>query len=125
MPRVILAGLGGFIGASARYLIGGWIHRLMNGPIYPYGTAFINVTGCLLIGLLAGLDEARGILSTETRVFLLIGVLGGYTTFSTFGYETWQLLRDGELLAGGGNIALQIVAGLSAVWAGQALARWL
>jgi len=125
MVKALLVGCGGFIGSIARYLVGGAVHRAVGGPVFPYGTAFINVTGCLLIGLLAGLDEARGILSPETRVFLLIGVLGGYTTFSTFGYETWQLLRDGEMLAGGGNVALQIVAGLFGVWAGQAMGRWL
>lgn len=125
MVKAILVGCGGFIGSMARYLVGGAVHRIAGGPVFPYGTALVNVSGCFAIGLLAGLDETRGLLTPGARLFLLLGVLGGYTTFSSFGYETWQLLRDGELLAGFGNVAVQMGLGLFGVWAGHVLARWV
>ncbi len=123
MTKSLLVGFGGFLGSIARYLAGGAVHRLAEGSVLPYGTLFVNVTGCLAIGFLSTLSEARGVLSPEARIFLLIGVLGGYTTFSSFGYETSQLLRGGEMLAAMANVLIQVVAGLGAVWAGGAAAR--
>ena len=123
MPKVLLVGIGGFLGAIARYALGGWVHRSAHGPVFPYGTLVVNVLGCLLIGALAGLVETRGVLSPESRVFLLIGLLGGFTTFSTFGYETLQLLRDGQLLYGLANIGASVLLGLGAVWLGFVLPR--
>lgn len=125
MTKSILVGFGGFLGSIARYLAGGAVHRLAEGSVFPYGTLFVNVTGCLAIGFLAALSEARGVLSPEARVFLLIGVLGGYTTFSSFGYETLQLVRGGEMLAAAANVLVQVVVGLGAVWAGAATARMI
>jgi fluoride exporter len=121
--KVLLAGCGGFLGSIARYLLGGAIHRLVQAPVFPFGTLVVNVSGCLAIGLLGGLADQRGLLSPGARVFLLIGVLGGFTTFSSFGYETFQLARDGETLLALANILLQLVLGLSAVWAGNAVIR--
>jgi CrcB protein len=83
----------------------------------------INVSGCVVIGLLAGLSETRGIFTGSTRAFLFIGVLGGYTTFSTFGYETFQLLRDAQWPAVAASVALQVGLGIGGVWAGHSLAR--
>jgi CrcB protein len=123
MTKTLLVGFGGFLGSIGRYLAGGAVHRLAEGSVLPYGTLFVNATGCLAIGFLAALSEARGVLSPEARVFLLIGVLGGYTTFSSFGYETFQLLRGGEMLAALANVLVQVVVGLGAVWAGSAAAR--
>lgn len=125
MTKSLLVGFGGFLGSIARYLAGGAVHRLAEGSVFPYGTLFVNVTGCLAIGFLAALSEARGVLSPEARVFLLIGVLGGYTTFSSFGYETLQLVRGGEMLAAAANVLVQVVVGLGAVWAGAATARMI
>ena len=122
-PSWLLVGLGGFIGSVGRYAGSGLAHRLLPQSAFPVGTLAVNVAGCLLIGLLAGLAEIRGVLSPAARVFLLIGVLGGFTTFSTFGYETLQMMRDGQLLRGTLNVTLQVVAGLFAVWAGDAIAR--
>jgi len=123
MERWIFVGLGGLVGTLGRYAIGGWIARMKGGSTFPIETLVINVVGCLLIGLLAGLSETRGIFSPSTRGFLFIGLLGGFTTFSTFGYETFQLLRDGQVGAGLGSVALQITLGLGAVWAGDLIAR--
>ena len=89
----------------------------------PAGTLTVNILGCLFIGLLGGLSESRNLLSQEARALLLIGVLGGFTTFSTFGYETVQLLRDGQSLAAFSNIGLQVCLGLAAVWIGYSISQ--
>lgn len=123
MERLVLVGLGGMIGTLLRYGTGGLVARLKAGATFPVETLVVNVAGCLLIGFLAGISETRGVLSPSTRSFLFIGLLGGFTTFSTFGYETFQLLRDGQIGAGLGSVALQVVLGLGAVWAGDVLAR--
>jgi len=123
--KVLLAGCGGFLGSVARYLLGGWVQRLVQAPVFPFGTLVVNVSGCLAIGILGGLADQRGLLSPGARVFLLIGVLGGYTTFSSFGYETLQLLRDGEAMPALANVLLQVALGLGAVWAGNAMTRLL
>jgi len=120
---MLLVGLGGFIGSALRYGLGGWLARLRSGWSFPIETLVINVSGCLVIGLLAGLAETRGVFTGSTRAFLFIGVLGGYTTFSTFGYESFQLVRDGQLGTAALSVGLQVTAGLAAVWAGDALAR--
>jgi CrcB protein len=121
--KILLVGCGGFLGAVGRYLAGGLVHRLFGGPVFPLGTLAVNVSGCLAIGFLAGLSEARGVFSPEARVFLLIGLLGGFTTFSSFGYETFELMRDGEMLPATANVALQLGLGLGGVWAGHVLSR--
>jgi CrcB protein len=122
MLRTLLAGAGGFIGAAARYGLGGLIHRYL-GAAFPYGTLAINVTGCFAIGFLGVMAEERLTLGPEARVFWMIGVLGGYTTFSSFGYETMALLREGSTGAALLNVGLQVILGLLAVWGGAALAR--
>jgi CrcB protein len=123
MQKLLLAGLGGFLGSALRYAVGGWVGRLKAGWTFPLETLLINITGCLLIGYLAGLAETRGIFSPATRAFIFIGVLGGFTTFSTFGYETFQLVRTAQWPAAAWSVGLQVVLGLGAVWAGSSLAR--
>src|SRR5438477_12475719 len=98
------------------------IARLKSGWTFPLETLIINVLGCLAIGWLAGLSESRGIFGGTTRAFLFIGVLGGFTTFSTFGYETFQLGRAGEWPSAALSAGLQLVLGIGAVFAGHALA---
>lgn len=120
---ILLAGLGGFIGSAGRYLIGGWAHRLMPFTTFPVGTLVVNVSGCFLIGLLGGLIESRQMFGPDLRVFLLIGVLGGFTTFSSFAYETLALTRDAEFARALLNIAAQMLLGLGAAWLGLAWAR--
>jgi fluoride exporter len=123
LERLLLVGLGGGLGSMGRYALGGLIGRLRSGWSFPLETLVINVAGCLVIGLLAGLAESRGVFAGTTRAFLFAGVLGGFTTFSTFGYETFQLLRDGQLAAASLSAGLQVVGGLGAVWAGAVLSR--
>jgi CrcB protein len=123
LKPVLLAGAGGFIGSAARYLIGGWVHRLAPFATFPLGTLAVNVCGCFTIGLLSGLIDARQVFGPEARVFLLIGVLGGFTTFSTFAYETLALARDAELARAFANVAAQVLLGLGAAWLGHGLVR--
>ena len=118
-----MVGVGGALGSVLRYLLGGLIGRWKAGWTFPLETLIINVAGCLAIGLLAGLSESRGVFTGTTRAFLFIGVLGGFTTFSTFGYETFQLMRDGQWPAAALSTGLQVVLGIGGVWAGHALAR--
>lgn len=120
---VLLVGVGGFVGSVGRYLVGGWVHRALPLAVFPVGTLVVNVAGCLAIGLLAGLVEARQLFGPDLRVFLLIGVLGGFTTFSSFAYESLALARDAEMGRALLNVAAQVVLGLVAAWLGYALVR--
>ena len=120
---VLLAGLGGFIGSAARYLVGGWVHGWFSMTTFPLGTLVVNASGCLLIGLLSGLAESRQLLGPDLRLFLMIGVLGGFTTFSSFAYETLALARDGEFSRAVLNVGAQLVLGLGFAWLGYAVVR--
>jgi CrcB protein len=123
MITVLLVGAGGFLGAIARYGVGRGLGQVSAGSQWiPYGTLAANVTGCLLIGVVAGLMDHRQVLSTDFRAFLVVGLLGGFTTFSAFGYETFTLARAGDINATIANIGIQIAAGLGAVWLGYRLA---
>jgi CrcB protein len=99
------------------------VQRLANGFLFPFGTFSVNLLGCFLIGLLAGLAEYRGLFTPELRALLLVGFLGGFTTFSTFGFESVQLIRDGEFMLAGLNVVGQVILGLVGVWLGFVLAR--
>ena len=122
--RILTVGCGGFVGAAARYAIGGAVHRLIPTP-FPLGTFLVNASGCFAIGLLATVLEERVAIAPGLRLFWLIGVLGGYTTFSTFGFETIALLREGSVIAAAWNVLGQVTVGLVAVWIGMALGRAL
>jgi fluoride exporter len=111
-------GLGGFLGALGRYGLSGWVQRQFPLAGFPYGTLAVNLLGCLLIGMMASLMESRGLFSPEFRLFALIGVLGGFTTFSTLGYETFAMLRDAEYFRATANVTLHVAAGLTLVWVG-------
>lgn len=100
----------------------GYVQQLSKSIQFPFGTLAVNVLGCAAIGFLAELADHRGAISGETRAFLIVGILGGFTTFSAFGNETMNLLRDGELLLACGNIVGHTVLGLAAVWLGYSTA---
>jgi CrcB protein len=119
--NVLLVAVGGAIGTVLRYLAGVWIMTHL-GPGFPWGTFFVNVSGSFLIGVFLVLTEG-GVLPAETRLFLAVGVLGGYTTFSTFSYETLQLLASGGLGPALLNALGQLLAGFIAVYLGVILAR--
>lgn len=121
--RMVLVAIGGALGAVCRFLIGTWIAERVS-PDFPWSTFLINVTGSLLIGVVLGL-VTEGLLSTEARLFLAVGVLGGYTTFSTFSYEALELLLDGNMRAFLFTVLGQSAAGLIAVYLGLVLSRVL
>jgi fluoride exporter len=118
----LLVALGGALGATARFIVAGLVHRVAS-PFFPWGTFAINVTGCFVFGLVAGIADARGAIGPATRAFVLVGILGGYTTFSSFAFETFELLRAGQVPAAIGNTVGQVVLGLAAFWVGWVLTR--
>lgn len=121
LTPLLLVGTGGFVGSALRYAVSGWVQRIDPDGAFPFGTLAVNLAGCLVIGVLGGLSEARSVLGPEARLLVLIGVLGGFTTFSTFGWETLALLREGELAAAGFNVGASVALGIGAVWLGHAL----
>lgn len=121
--RLLAVGAGGVPGSVLRYLAGLAAHRLPGGGHFPRGTLIVNVLGCFAIGVPGVIVEARGAFSSELRLFLFVGLLGGFTTFSSFGYETAQLLRsEGGALALF-NVGLHLALGLVAVWMGLLVVR--
>jgi CrcB protein len=123
LPQLLWVGVGGFLGSVGRFVVAGFINRLSPALAFPIGTLAVNILGCFLIGLLYGLAESRNILGTDARIFLFIGVLGGFTTYSTFGFESLALLKDGEFFKTSANILLHVIVGFSAVWIGDTLGR--
>lgn len=119
-----LVGVGGFIGALARYGLSGIVQKQFPMSVFPYGTLAVNLLGCFLIGILAGLVEDRQYFGPEFRTFAFIGILGGFTTYSTFGFETFAMLRDAEFLQAATNVAIHVVAGLALVWLGFGAVTW-
>jgi CrcB protein len=123
MAKILLVGVGGFLGAVLRYVLSGLVQDWSRREDFPVGTLAVNVLGCLLIGLLSQLAEARAAFSPETRALVFIGVLGGFTTFSSFGNETLNLWRDGQVLPTFVNLSAHLVLGLGAVWLGRVLGQ--
>jgi CrcB protein len=120
MNSVILVALGGAFGSVCRFLLSSFISQRAVDWRFPLGTFVVNMVGCLVIGILLGLSIKEGYFSTETRLFLFTGIVGGFTTFSAFELETFMLLRSGEFLVAGGNVLLSVAAGLLSLWAGFA-----
>jgi fluoride exporter len=123
--QVMIVGVGGFIGSALRFVVSGWVQRLAAASVMPYGTLVVNVFGCLALGLLGGIAEHRQMLEPAQRLFLMVGVLGGFTTFSTFAFESVALMQDAQLAKAALNTLAQIVLGFGAAFAGYILARVL
>jgi CrcB protein len=123
MREVLWVGLGGFVGANARYLLGGWIAARL-GSSFPYGTFVINITGSFILGLIMGTLEGH-ILPPAVRPALAIGFVGAYTTFSTLTYETLRLIENGSLLLATVNVVGSLAVGLVAAVGGLAAGRVL
>jgi len=116
----LLVFVGGGLGAGARYWLQGAVYRL-SGPGFPYGTFVVNVLGSLAIGVLITAFEERFAVDPGIRIFLIVGILGGCTTFSSFSYETLALLREGSIGTGLLNVASTVVTCLGATWLGMIL----
>ena len=125
VAKLFIIGLGGFIGAVLRYLISSLAQTASGSIVFPYGTLCVNLTGCFVIGIFSFIVETRGMLSMEARIFLLIGLLGSFTTFSTFGIETFNLLREGRPILAGANAAAHLIIGLLCVWVGRLTAIFI
>ena len=125
MYKIFLVGFGGFVGSILRYWFSGLVQQWMQNATFPLGTLAVNLIGCLVIGFLSQLADVRGVFTAETRALVFIGMLGGFTTFSTFTNETMNFIREGEALPAFWNIGAHIVLGLAAVWLGRSIAYWI
>jgi CrcB protein len=123
VARFLWVCLGGAAGSGARYLLAGWISARF--PEFPYGTLAVNLLGSFLLGLLMHVALASAAISPTVRIALGIGVLGGFTTYSTFSYETLVLMREGALLVAGLNVLATLIGCLLACWLGLLTGRGL
>jgi len=121
LRQLLLVAAGGAIGSVARWRVSGWVLHQAVDWRFPIGTFVVNVLGCLIVGVLAGLAIKEDFFSTDQRLLLFTGVMGGFTTFSAFGLETFYLLRRGEYLIAGSNMVLSMVVGMAALWVGYQL----
>jgi CrcB protein len=119
--ELVLVGAGGAVGAVLRYVVSGLVQRLDPWGTFPLGTLSVNVLGSAVLGLLGGLSDARSAFGAGTRLFVFIGVLGGFTTFSTFSYETFALLRSGEASRAALNVGASVVLCLAGAWIGYGI----
>ena len=123
MLNVVLVFIGGGVGAMARYWMSGAVYKFTSGS-FPYGTITVNFIGCFIIGLLMAGFEERFLVNPSLRIFLTIGILGGFTTFSSFSYETIALMRDGEILFALLNVIMSILTCLGATYIGTLIGKF-
>ena len=122
LSNYLLIGFGGFLGAIARYTVALWVGQRW-GRTFPLGTFVVNISGSFLISLLMSLFTERFMVSPQVRLFLVVGFIGAYTTFSTFEYETGNLLKDGEWSIALANVILSVIAGFVALKLGELIAK--
>ncbi len=124
MEKYLFVGVGGMVGSICRYGLSGLFYRVM-GDRFPYGTFAVNIVGCFAIGLLMSLFEGRWLVPPNLRLFLTIGILGGFTTFSTFSYETVEMLKGGNFFLASLNIVGSLLCCLCATWGGSMMGKSL
>ena len=126
VTQYLIIGLGGALGSMLRFGLGGLIDTSVQktGQIFPWGTIVVNITGCFVIGFIFTISASEGriILGSLTRNFIMIGILGGYTTFSSFSIQTLTLAQDGQWWGAAANVVLSVVLCLAGVWLGAMLA---
>jgi len=115
LMQFLTVGLGGFFGAGLRFALGTAVHRALPAAVFPYGTMAVNILGCLLIGFVAAWRQP---LEPGLRLFLMVGLLGGFTTFSTFALETLTLTQQQQPALAFVNVAAKVILGLGAAWVG-------
>lgn len=118
MTSALIVALGGAVGAVSRYLLSGWVLHYAGDWRFPVGTFAVNIVGCFIIGVLGALVVKHDLFSANSRLFLFTGVVGGFTTFSSFGLETFYLLRRDEVLIAGGYVVSSVVVGVLMLWLG-------
>jgi CrcB protein len=123
MKNALAVGFGGFFGCIARYLTGVVVARFFDASAFPYATLIVNIVGCLLIGLLGGLAQSGELISPAMQLFLIVGFLGGFTTYSAFGYQTLTLAHEGRMFFALLNVSAHLILGLGAVWLGELIAH--
>jgi len=123
--NIIFVAFGGALGSVSRYLLGTWVQSVSKSIDFPYGTLAVNLIGCFVIGFLSQLAEARGVFTSESRALVFVGILGGFTTFSSFGNDTINLIRDGETFNALVNVSANVILGLMLVWLGRTVAYWI
>ncbi len=119
MSKLFIVGIGGFIGAVLRYLMSGYVQNLTRSSTFPIGTIAVNITGCFLIGMVSQLVASQANLTGEIRLLVMVGLLGAFTTYSTFSYETMNLLQDQKIFLALLNIGVHLILGLAAVLLGR------
>jgi len=124
MAKFFLLAVAGACGTLARYGLGGLVQRLAGGA-FPLGTMAVNVLGCFLFGAVWSMAAERDLLTDQARLLILTGFMGAFTTFSTFLFETGQMMRDSQWLLAAGNVAAQTVVGIACVFLGFAAGRWI
>lgn len=122
MEIAIAVGLCGALGCLSRYYLSGWVYGIL-GRSFPYGTFAVNILGAFIIGLLMEFGIRSALIPPTLRVGLTVGFMGGLTTFSTFSYETFRLLEDGEYLIASANVVLSVLVCLLFTWVGIIAAR--
>ena len=122
MYKILLIAIAGLFGTLTRYWMSGWGDRWWGGT-FPFGTLLVNATGCFAIGFLFYVTEEKYLIDPAVRSAILVGFLGGFTTFSSYAVQSFNLWRDGEIFVAGANILASNVFGLVLVWAGYILAR--
>jgi len=122
MYNLIILGFGGFLGAISRYLLSGYVQNLFKQDGFPYGTLVVNLLGCFVLGILTHAAGAKGMFDAQTRLFLMVGFVGAFTTFSTFSVESASLFQNGQSAAGLLNILGSNLLGLIFVFIGQSIA---
>jgi CrcB protein len=125
ITNILYVAIGGALGSVSRYLLGTWAQTISKSIDFPYGTLTVNLIGCFVIGFLSRLVEGHGVFTPETRLLVFFGVLGGFTTFSSFGNDTINLMRDGNSLNALVNVGANVILGLFLVWLGRAVAYWI
>ncbi len=123
--NILYVALGGAVGSAARYLFGTWIQSISKASDFPFGTLAVNLIGCFIIGFLSHLAETRDVFTPEARAFIFVGILGGFTTFSSFGNETLNLARTSQMMSALANVGANVVFGLLAVWFGRTISIWI
>jgi fluoride exporter len=120
--NILIVGIGGFVGAIARYLISAGVQSIFSRSLFPFGTLAVNLLGCMIMGFLCAIALNWGVLTPRAKLLLMTGFLGALTTFSTFSNETFDLIKNSEMFLAFVNVGVQVVFGLFFIWFGYFLA---